>query len=79
MAEIEEFTRKFHEQYFDADTFELEPDSEFRQINSWDSLTGMAVLVMIKDDFGVDIPAGTFKAMKTVREVFDYINTTKNK
>lgn len=79
MDTVDEFTIKFHEQYFDADTFDMKPDTEFRQINSWDSLTGMAVLVMIKDNYGVDMPAETFKGMKTVREVFDHIIATEKK
>ena len=79
MDTVDEFTVKFHDQYFDADTFDMQPDTEFRQINSWDSLTGMAVLIMIKDNYGVDIPAKTLKEMKTVREVFDHIIATKTK
>ncbi len=78
MGAVDDFTAKFHEQYFDAETFDMNSETEFRQINSWDSLTGMAVLVMIKDDYGVDIPAETFKGMKTVNEVFDYVNAAKN-
>jgi acyl carrier protein len=79
MDTVDEFTVKFHDQFFDADTFDMQPDTEFRQINSWDSLTGMAVLVMIKDNYGVDIPVGTFTEMKTVREVFDHIIAVSKK
>ncbi len=79
MDPLDEFTVKFHEQYFDADTFDMKPGTEFRHINSWDSLTGMAVLIMIKDTYGVDIPAEIFKGMKTVREVFDHIIATEKK
>lgn len=74
MDTINEFIIKFKDQYIDGDTFKLEPESEFRQIGSWDSLTGMAILVMIKDDYGVDISAETFKTLKTVREVYDIAN-----
>lgn len=77
MDNILEFTKKFHDQYYDADTFELLPESEFRQIDSWDSLTGMAVLVMIKDDYGVDISVETFKTLKTVNDVYSVVESAK--
>jgi acyl carrier protein len=77
MDNIIEFTKKFQNQYFDTDTFELTPDTDFRQIDSWDSLTGMAVLVMIKDDYGVDITAETFKTLKTVKDVYSLIESAR--
>ena len=77
MDNLLEFTKKFHDQYFDADTFELSPESEFRQIDSWDSLTGMAVLEMIKDDYGVDISAETLKTLETVNDVYLMVKSAK--
>lgn len=77
MDNIIEFTKKFQNQYFDADTFELNPETDFRQIDSWDSLTGMAVLVMIKDDYGVDIATETFKTLKTVKDVYSLIESAR--
>ena len=77
MDNIIEFTKKFQNQYFDADTFELNPETDFRQIDSWDSLTGMAVLVMIKDDYGVEIATETFKTLKTVKDVYSLIESAR--
>jgi acyl carrier protein len=73
MDSVNDFTKKFQHQYIDYESFELNPESEFRQIDSWDSLTGMAVLVMIKDEYGIDIPVESFRNLKTVNEVYSYI------
>jgi len=75
MDTIEEFTSKFHEQYIDAETLTLKPESEFRNFGSWDSLTGMAVLVMIKENYGVDIPVEIFRELKKVKDVYDYVSS----
>jgi acyl carrier protein len=77
MEKVEEFVQKFKNQFIDADSITLTKDSEFRQIDSWDSLTGMAVLVMIKDDYGVDIPVEKFRNQKTVQDVYSLILTLK--
>lgn len=74
MNKLNEFTQKFQEQYIDGQEIKMSPDTDFRQIASWDSLTGMAVLVMIKDEYGIDIPFDKFKGFLTVRDVFNYIN-----
>jgi acyl carrier protein len=77
MEKVEEFVQKFKDQFIDADSITLTKDSEFRQIDSWDSLTGMAVLVMIKDDYGVDIPVEKFRNQKTVQDVYSLVLTLK--
>lgn len=73
MENVDDFTKRFKDQYIDAETIILKPDSEFRQIDSWDSLTGMAVLVMIKDVYKVDVPVEAFRGLKTVRDVHTFV------
>jgi acyl carrier protein len=46
---------------------------EFRKHESWDSLTGMAVLYMIERDYGVIIPVDDFLTLQTPKEIFEYI------
>jgi acyl carrier protein len=77
MEKVEEFVQKFKNQFIDADSITLTKESEFRQIDSWDSLTGMAVLVMIKDDYGVDVPVEKFRNQKTVQDVYTLVLTLK--
>jgi acyl carrier protein len=73
MNDLNEFVEKFKEQYIDPEKFEMDSQTEFRKIGSWDSLTGMAILVMIKDEFDIDFPEEKFKACKTVQEVYDSV------
>ena len=73
MDKLNEFTQKFKEQYIDGKQIEMSPDTAFRQVGSWDSLTGMAVLVMIKDEYGIDIPVDKFKGLITVQDVYRFI------
>jgi len=73
MNNIDEFVAKFKEQYMDADEFEMDAQTEFRKVGTWDSLTGMSVLVMIKDEFNIDFPEDRFRACTTVQEVYDAV------
>ncbi|MGB9748158.1 MAG: acyl carrier protein [Bacteroidales bacterium] len=79
METINDFITKFKSQYIDADSFDLEPESEFRKLGTWDSLTAMAILVMIKDEYNVDITVEKFRELHTIKDVYDYINTQTTK
>ncbi|WP_243348773.1 acyl carrier protein [Parabacteroides sp. FAFU027] len=71
--EIKKFTQKIKEQFIDAEQIEIEEDTFFRNIDSYDSLTGMAILVMIQDDFGLIITEDKFKGLNTPIDLYNYI------
>ena len=71
--EIENFINEFSEQFIDGDEIILKPETEFRTFESWDSLTGMSIVVMIKDVYGVDISDDEFKSCKTILEIFKLV------
>ncbi len=75
--DIKEFTEKFANQFIDDDVKNLKETTVFRELGTWDSLTGMAVLTMIEDDYGVTIPVDDFLQLKTPTEVFKYVKNKK--
>lgn len=44
-----------------------------RELDAWDSLTGMAVLYMIVEKYGVTIPIDEFVKLQTPRDIFEYV------
>lgn len=75
--ELSDFLQAFKEQYADYEEIELTTDMDFRTIDSYDSLTGMAILVMVKDEFGIEMTDDEYKSLHTVREVYDYVTVKK--
>ena len=71
--EANSFIEKFQEQFIDADEITVDLQTEFRQLPTWDSLTGMSVLVMIKDEYGVDMTDKDLKACNTVEEIYKFV------
>lgn len=71
--EKEIFVSNVKQQFMDADDIVLEMSTEFRQLDSYDSLTGMTIMVMIKDEYGVDISETDYRAKKTVQELYEYV------
>jgi len=72
MIDKQTFLNQFKEQYI-GDTSSLTLDSEFRKVDSWDSLTGMSILVMIKDEYDIDMSADALKACVTISDVYDFV------
>ncbi|GAA3736203.1 hypothetical protein GCM10022422_19090 [Flavobacterium ginsengisoli] len=71
--EKEIFVSNVRQQFIDAEEIVLEMSTEFRQLDSYDSLTGMTIMVMIKDEYGVDISESDYRAKKTVQELYEYV------
>ena len=70
---LNEFLSLFKEQYIDGNVIQLSINDNFRLIDSYDSLTGMALLVMIQDNYNLNITEDKWQELHTVKEVYDYI------
>jgi len=76
--ELQEFTKLLKEQYYDAaEITTFDADTDIRSIESFDSLTGMSMMLAIKDNFDLDIDDKQWKSMSTPREILNYINSQK--
>lgn len=65
------FLDKFTEQLEGYKGTPISLETEFRTIDVWDSLTGVAVQIMISDDFESVIPDSEFMAAQTVGDLFE--------
>jgi len=50
------------------------PETRFREISTWDSLTAMSILTTIEEQFGVVLAEKDFKLMQTIEEVYSHIS-----
>ncbi len=73
----EKFIENLQNQYEDPADIKLEMDSDFRKIESYDSLTGMTIMVMLKDEYNVEITEKEYLSKKTVKELFEYVQQNK--
>ncbi len=69
----EDFLTVIRDQFLEDDLNLITLDVNFRTLDSWDSLTGMAILAVIEDDFKITIPIEIFKKLNTVQELYEYV------
>jgi acyl carrier protein len=77
--QLNEFTKKFAEQFIEPDNAIIKQDTQFRQLPTYDSLTGMAILAMIQDDYGIIIPVEDYKKVNTPEELFELTKSKKER
>jgi acyl carrier protein len=72
--EEEKFLEQFIAQFDDEPTG-VTMDTDFRDIDDWDSLTALGVISMIDDEYNVKVSGEELKSSKSVRDVFNIVKT----
>lgn len=75
--DINEFIQNFADQFDETDLDEFKPETEYRDLDEWSSLTGLAILNMINKKYGVKITASEIKTTNTIQDVYDMIISKK--
>lgn len=69
--EMKEFIEKFAEAIEIDDASVLTPETEFRNLDEWDSLSYLSVIAMIDEEFDVQIETPEFKQQKTIQDLYN--------
>lgn len=71
--EIKEFIEKFAEIFDDTDIATLSPETNFRDLDEWSSLSTLGVIAMADEEFGVELTTPELKKAHTINELFELI------
>lgn len=72
---MEDFIEKFKEQFEDVDTVKIHGGTQFKTLDTWDSLTAFSVQSMIDDEYSVKVSSQDLKDCDTVEELFQLIKS----
>jgi acyl carrier protein len=72
--EQEKFLEQFIAQ-FDTEPTGVTMDTDFRDIDDWDSLTALGVISMIDDEYNVKLSGEELKSSNSVRDIFNILKT----
>ncbi len=70
---IEEFIEKFAEIFDDTDMSALTPDTNFRELDEWSSLSALGVIALADEEFGVELSGSDMRKANTIQELYDII------
>lgn len=70
---------KFLEQFTELLDHEnpVKMDDIFREYDNWDSLAYLSVISFVDEEYGIVIPRDEFGKMKTIGDIFNFIQHNK--
>ncbi|MDM1362591.1 acyl carrier protein [Myroides marinus] len=68
-----DFLNIVKDQFEDSSSIQLELSDNFKELDSFDSLTGMCIMVAMKDEFDIEVTEEEFRKISTVDELYDLV------
>ncbi|MHA8053740.1 acyl carrier protein [Aquirufa sp. OSTEICH-129A] len=72
---FDEFKQKFSEAIEDDSILQLGSKSNFKELESWDSFTGMSVISMIDEEFSITINANEMAKINTLEDLYTLLES----
>ena len=70
-----EFLKNFADQFDDTDADELAMETEFHELEEWDSLIALAILNMISKKYGKTVTFDDMRACVTVEDLYNVVES----
>jgi acyl carrier protein len=74
---IQDFISNFADQFDETDTAEFKPDTEFKALDEWSSLTSLSIISMVDEEYGVSINGDDIREAETIEDLYDIIKNRK--
>lgn len=72
--EIKEFISNFADQFDELDANVLTPETEFKQLDDWNSLVALSVIAMIDEEYDVTIKGDDIRNAKTIEDLYNIVS-----
>ena len=73
--DLKDFIVNFADQFDDTDVSEISAETQFHELDEWDSLIALAVLNMTEKKYGKRITFDEMKGCDTVEDLFNVIQS----
>ena len=73
--EIKEFVEKFAEQFDETDASVFTPETKFRELDEWSSLSALSIIAMIDDEYDVTIKGDDIRNSETIEDLFNLVKS----
>jgi len=78
MDTIEQFIKKLEAEIEEIEPGPLQPNTEFRKLESWSSMHALIVLAFIDTEYGITFVGEDMRNCRTMQDIYDIILTKVN-
>lgn len=75
--DIKEFIEHFAEQFDDTAVEVFTPETEFKALDEWTSLTALSIISMIDEEYDVTIGGADIRNAKTIEDLYRVVESKK--
>lgn len=72
---LDEFVKAFAAEFDDTPEDVFKPDTHFRELEEWDSLTTLSIISMVDDEADVVITGADIRSCTTIEDLYNIIQT----
>lgn len=73
--ELNEFVKVFAEQFDDTSVEKFKPETRFRELDEWDSLTALSIIAMVDEELEKQITGSDIRSISTIEELFKLVQS----
>lgn len=70
---MEEFIKKFAALFPSTAISEITPDTEFKYLDDWSSMTALLLVALLEDDYDTSLTNNDIREIETVEELYNLI------
>ena len=75
---INDFIENFAAQLDDTDESMITPETIFKQLDEWSSLTALSIIAMVDDEYDVIVKGNDIINSDTIQDLFNVVVNKKN-
>ena len=70
---LNEFVQTFAEEFDETPVEQFAPDTEYRTLDEWGSLTALSIIAITMEHFGKKITGADLRNCNTIEELYNFI------
>jgi len=73
--ETQKFVENFAAQFDETDAAEFTPETAFRKIEEWSSLTALSIIAMVDEEYNVKLTGDDIRKSTTINDIFEIVKS----
>ena len=70
---LEDFIENFAAQFDDTEAEVFTPETKFRELDEWSSLTALTIIAMVDDEYDIIIKGNDILSSETIQDLYDIV------
>jgi acyl carrier protein len=73
--ELQEFIANFAAQFDETDASVFTPETEFKALDEWSSLSALSIIAMVDEEYDVPIKGNDIVGAETIEDLYQIVNS----